>query len=553
MRRSLRTGIIICPLSLLLAATGLASDVSLPRIDGKEAVATVNGEPIAVEELNRALGMRHSGMGEGQRAARVSYSEILNRLINGKLILLEARNIGLDELPEVKADVDKYSRSALMQALLDQQTKDIRADEHEVERIYREIVKEYKLRSLLFEQEEDARRAEEEMRSGKDFQEIAEHALAEGTAKGSEDAEYIRRDRLLPEIKNEADKLEVGSTSPVIRIRQGYTMVKLEEIRYPEDPEARERARTIAENSRKAEATDQYIKTLKEQYVKVRHAVLEELDYEAEAPGFQALLSDRRVVAEIEGEEPITAGELGEALRKKFYHGVEKAAERKRVNAKRGDVLEGMLKSRVLRKEAIRQGIDKSEPFKNTVSEYENSVLFGVFLQKVIRPQIRLEEKEVQAYYERNIADFSSPEMMRIDSLVFSRKDLAEEAFRKLREGTAFLWLRANAEGQVDKNAGEPLRFEGNLVVVEGLPEEVRKDVSGAESGTYRFHVSGDGLYYVLLVREVIHPTPQPFDMVKEEIARKLIGEKMNRGLEDYAGELRKVYPVKIFLRDPKS
>src|SRR3990172_8796565 len=150
MRRVLLVINILVATFLLMAATGFAAEPPLPRVGGKEAVATVNGDPIFVEELNQALGMRHAEMAAGSMVGKVDYSEILDRLINARLILLEVRNMGLDELPEVKESVDSYSRGALMAVLLTQQTKGVRADESEVEKIFKDSVKEYKLSSLMF-------------------------------------------------------------------------------------------------------------------------------------------------------------------------------------------------------------------------------------------------------------------------------------------------------------------------------------------------------------------------------------------------------------------
>ena len=141
MKRAYRAINILFAIISLMAATGFAADPPLPRIGGREAVATVNGDPITVEELNQALGMRHAEIAAGNKVGKVDYSEILNRLINIRLILLEARNIGLDELPEVKESVDSYSRGALMAVLLKQKTKGIRADESEVEKIFKEFRK----------------------------------------------------------------------------------------------------------------------------------------------------------------------------------------------------------------------------------------------------------------------------------------------------------------------------------------------------------------------------------------------------------------------------
>ena len=43
--------------------------------------------------------------------------------------------------------------------------------------------------------------------------------------------------------------------------------------------------------------------------------------------GFEVLLKDKRVVAEIKGEKPITVGELTDYLKQQIYHGVGMAIE----------------------------------------------------------------------------------------------------------------------------------------------------------------------------------------------------------------------------------
>lgn len=553
MKRGLIVVNILVATFLLMPSIGFAVESSLPRIGGEEAVATVNGDPITLKELNQALGMRHGEMTSKYKVGKVDYSEILDRLINTKLILLEARNMGLDELPEVKENIDSYSRGALMAVLLKRQTADIRADESEVEKIFKDSVKEYKLLSLMFGQEEDAKRIEAETKSGKDFREIVKRVIAEGNSKGAEEGAYLKQEQLLPEIRSAVEGMVVGAISPVIKVASGYVIMKLEEIRFPENPEAREQAKATALSIKGTQIKIQFIADMRKKYVNEMEEVLNGLDYEADAPGFEALLADRRVVAEVKGGEPVTVAELSEAIRKKFFHGTERAAEKKRINSRKIEVLESILDRRAVQMEAFRQGIEKSEAYKEMVGEYKNSILFGVFMEKVIRPGIHLEEKEIKEYYEKHTAEFSSPEMMRINGLIFSKKELAEEALRKLQEGTDFSWLRANADGIVDDKAEELLKFDGNLVIVSALTPEFEKVVSGAKPGDIRLYGSPEGYFYVLFLQDVFPPKPKPYEEVRGKISGKVAGGKTNRELEEYAAKLRKSYPVKIFLKSPGS
>ena len=54
-------------------------------------------------------------------------------------------------------------------------------------------------------------------------------------------------------------------------------------------------------------------------------------------------------------------------------------------------------KKESFRKEALRLGIDKTEGYKNKVKEYENSLIFGAFVQKAVVPDIKLKEEELES------------------------------------------------------------------------------------------------------------------------------------------------------------
>jgi parvulin-like peptidyl-prolyl isomerase len=530
---------------LLVGTVGFASGQNLPTLKGKKVVATVNGEPITLDEFNRELALSHRN-----KAGKEDRLELLRRLINVRLIIQEGRRMGLDELREIEKMVDVFSRVTLREEVMERHVKGMKADEKEVDRVYRESVKEWKINSLFFEKEEDARKMEEEMKVGKDFDELSKQFVAAGKARAGEKGEYLKVKKIDPQIVDVVSKLETGSVSSVIPFKNGFVILKLEDIRFPEDLEVRNQARLEVLKRKKIQTLNDYTSALVKKYAKVYKKVLDGIDYESKTPGFEALLKDRRVIAEIKGEKPITVAELTENLKQEFYHGIEKAAESKKLNSRKGRVFEEMLYKRVLRGEALRLGLDKTESYKNKVSEYENLIIFGVFVQKAVAPDIKLGEEEVKTYYNEHIKDYTLPEMMRINSLVFAKRNYAEDAVEKLRKGTDFKWVSDNAEGQVDKNAKGVLIFEGNLLTTKDLPEGVQKAVSGARVGDFRLYESPEGLFYVLVIQEVIPSRPQRYEDAREDAAKKVFDEKLKMAAEEYADKLRAVSEVKIYLKE---
>jgi hypothetical protein len=537
---------------LIVAVHGIASAQKLPVIDGKKTIATVNYEPITLQEFNSAIAASHADRPGKKKAGSIVYSGILERMINKRLIVLEARNMGLDELPEITNTVKKYSQETLMQSLLMQYVKDIKADDDEVERLYKDAVKEWKMKTVMFAKEADAKKIEAEIKGGADFDAIMKKAVAEGIAEGGEE-EYLKDKELTPAIARLVSKIEVGSISPIVSVpKKGFIIFKLEGMHYPEkeDPEAMKRARLIALNQKRVQAAKGYYSDLKQRYAKINQKLLDSLDYESKEPGFDKLLQDKRVVVEIAGEDPITVEELSKALKKKFYHGVTRAVERKKINKKKIEVLESMLEKRVLLKEALAQGIDKTESYKNRVKEYENSVIFGTFIKKAVEPEIKLKTKELKTYYKENSEKYMSPTMMRIKSLVFDKRNDAAEALDKLTKGTDFNWLSSHADGQVDKTKKGLLKFEGTVLILSSLPEGVQKVVSGAKPGDFRLYESPDTHFYVLYIYHVVAPSLRPYEDVKSKIAKNIYEDKLNKEVGVWAAKLKEYYPVTIYRKD---
>jgi hypothetical protein len=347
--------------------------------------------------------------------------------------------------------------------------------------------------------------------------------------------------------------MEIGSTSSVVAIgEKGFIILRLEGKRFPEeeDAEAMKRARRQVLNQQRVKAAKDYYQDLEKKYAIINEELIDGLDYESEQPGFDSLLKDKRVIVEVRGEQPVTVGKLTGALKQKFFHGVERAIKAKEVNKRKYQALEGIIKERILIKEALKKGIDKSDEYKNRIKEYEISAVFGAFINKVIIPDIKLDQKELETHYRENIQKYTFPEMMRIKELVFGKKSDAVTAVEKLRQGTDFGWMSSNAEGQVDKNTKGLLRFKGELLTVSSMPEGVQKTISGANPGDFRLYESPEGYFYVLYIYHLMPGGPRPFESARNDIVKEVFDDKVRKALETYADQLRDYYPVKIYAKD---
>lgn len=523
---------------------------ALPLVDGKPAVATVNGQPITLSAFLMQRGRPDTGrLAEG--LAEPSDLELLDRLIAVQLIVQEAGTMGLSDLPDIRKQAAVTSRSILREVLMDDVAKDVTPDAAVVEQVYQDLTREWKAASLLFADEGAAKAFRDEVADGAAWEQTSAAAVAASKAKVADgQAVYHQRKEYLPEVIEAMGKLQPGEVSPVIKIPAGFVVVKVVDIRYPENAEARIQARRTALGFKQQTALVAFEDDLRAKHVVVHEDVLGAVDYEAKEPGLDALGKDTRVVATIEGAGPITVADLTEYLKLQFFHGGgDNAAQLKRMNSRKQAALDATIGRRVMNLEAVRRGLDKSDAYLDKVGAFEDSLVFDSFVQKVIAPDSKLKEGDVRGYYDGHLAQYSSPEMLRIRSLAFADRKAAEAAMAKLREGADYGWLLANSEGQVDQAAEGLLAFDGRPITTASMPEGVQKAVAGARTSEARLYESPDGRFYVLAIQGVVTPVPQAYDDVKGEIAKKLHGERLKKNVEEYAAKLKALSKLEIHLR----
>jgi len=543
----LATGLLA--LSMHAQAVLDASGQALPVKNGRTVLATVNGDPIFLDALLSELGPSADRTRLLQGLATAKELELLDRLITVKLAVQEAATMGIDELPEIRKQVEVTSRQILREVLVERLVKDVKPDPAAVEKVFRDLVREWKTTSLLFQDETAAKRARKEIADGAAFKDAAARAVAVKAGKLDSDDAYHAKKDYLPQIAEALAGLKVGQVSPVIRLPSGFVVLSVVDIRYPANPEARAAAQQQVLRQQQVAFLKSHEQEMRRQYVAVDKAVLKSLDYEAAKPGIDAMLKDKRVVAQIKGAPPLTVGEFTDYLRLQLFHGTDQASQRRKMNAQKEEALEATLGRRLLNLEAQRLGIDKTNVYRDRVKGYEESLVFDAFVKKVILPDNKMREEEVKQYYNGHLKEYSYPGMLRTRSLAFSRRAAAEDAMRRLREGADFGWLASNAAGQVDKGARGLLTFDGRPVTTDSMPEGVRKALAGVKAGESRLYASPEGYFYVLAVQQVIAPTARPYDEVREEIAKKLYDEKVKKSLETYAGKLRAQSKVESYLK----
>jgi len=526
-------------------------------------VALVNDEPIRLWELAQTVASRHHDT-EKVPTGEVKIQDLLERLINIRLIVQEAKNIGLHETSSIKALFVDFEKKTLLQQLINNRMKDLVPEPDEVNKLYQQMSREVQIHNLIFKKAEDATAVLEEIGKGVPFEQLAARYIDEKKAIEENPATYMKIKDLLPLVGEAAYNMKIGEVSKLFQAQPGFILFKLRDRSFVEDPTIREKARqTVYERLKKQKARD-YSDELIEKHAVIDEQLFEQLDFEQasslpvkegekKTANFDKFLKDQRILATIPGGKPstITVGALAKEIKAKFFHGIDKAVKSGNINKRKIIVFSNRLFKITGDLEARLLKLDQTPRFQHAVQEFKRATLFGTFVDKVVIPDVKIESTEVRQTYENHLDEYSSPVMLRVKSLVFKRREDAENAVNRLRKGADFKWVSANAVGLVDKEVEEVIDFDNQLLSSTSLPEGLQKLAKEPHQGdSFMYPAPGDDFYYGLFLEQVYPSQVQPFDQVKGVISKKLFNEKVKLALEDWIGKLNDAYDTQIFIND---
>jgi len=288
-------------------------------------VARVQDRVVTLRDLQEALRAAHESHDPSAiRAGKKDFSAILDRLIGMKLIALEAHEMGIDALPDIREEMERYQSASLREVLKARIGKRIEADPAEVEALYENAVREWKVRSVFVPVEADARALIASAKSAQGWDGSVKAAVAARRIKGGEESQIVSRKlKALPPVLQAVQALKKGDMAGPVPLEKGFAVLKVEEVRYPSDPRAREEAEELSRTRKQTAAVYEVYKKLLRSRAKVDAKLLESIDFERKSPGFAALSQDRRALARIDGGPPLTVADLARAIGEEFFHGIE--------------------------------------------------------------------------------------------------------------------------------------------------------------------------------------------------------------------------------------
>jgi hypothetical protein len=530
----------------------------------KTPVAVVDEEPITFHDLLQRIGAIHQEMEKGATPTKKKdYADLLDRVITTKLIVHEARNIGLDELPEVVESIETMSTDLLVSEVMSRRLAEVEPDPDDVDELYEMMSREFSMSTVKLQKEEDALSFKEQVDSGEDFEVVAKRFAEEGKAEfDSGDGQFLKLKDLLPRIGQAVVDEKAGSVSEIFADSGVYTLFHIEAVRPYEDPALKEEAQQKALEPAQREVAREYTEALKAKYATIDERLLKKIDFNSKKSGFfslgkeepadfEELVKDERVVATVNVDPPftVTVADLAKDVRGAFFHGVETATKRNtNLNDEKQIALDNILFTQTAVAEARSRGFDQTDAYLDQMDEFITSLLFNVFVKKVIAPDVKLTQEEVREYFDANIESFSTPKMFRLNAIAFSELSDAESALRKIEKRADFKWVSANSPGRVDEEDRDGFDFDRALLSVTALPEDLHHRIEDLNQGDALIYSDDKGHHHVLVISKAFAPKPRPYESVKTSIAQTIFDQNLKLLIADWSDKLKEAYETRIFI-----
>lgn len=231
--------------------------------DPSAEAATVNGQIIYVSDVEMEARMK--GLireGETLETESAEFNEILDQLIEIKLLSIEALARGLDEEPEARHRLET-ARDNILGNILLEHVADENVDEAAIRKMYEAQVQllvlddEAHLRHILAPTKEAIDKIVAELKGGAEFTVLAsKRSTDQATRMDGGDLGYMTADDATPEFAKVIRETPSGGISRPFEDAAGWHVVKVDEVRKEQPPSIEELRGPIVKHLRRTQLED---------------------------------------------------------------------------------------------------------------------------------------------------------------------------------------------------------------------------------------------------------------------------------------------------------
>ena len=506
-----------------LLFTFLSGCASLQKKD--RVLAVVDGDPITEGDIEYSLTVSHRRE-DLSSAGDLKLSEYVEKLVDDRLIIDEARRSGMDQLPEIKNAVEAFVlRESVVRLHDDEIVKKVSVTDDEINEFYRENFEQVTLGLIEVTSEEVAAEIINQLKQGEEFEKIARTYSIHISRENGGTVVYKRGS--IPTYFTEAIvSLQPGEFSDTINVMNKYYIVKYfgkeEAPRGEEFDKIRGRIETTIRKQKEKERSDEYLEYLRQKAnIKINEDLLAGIQLDEGTKETEKWAEDTRPLVEIDNTI-LTTGDFVRIARPSTRRTKE-------------DILKIWIDRKLVDMEALSRNYAQEPGFKRMVYRYENQLLKDMFIKRVIVPRIDITEEIVKEYYENNKKSFAMPDLYNIQQITVKESDEAQVIMENLQDGADFSWWAKTKS--IDSSASKG----GNAgwLQTSDLPEPVKEIIDTLQPGDLTPVLEINSYYMIVRLKDKTIGEVKEYDEVRNDAYKACFSEKLKTINNEYVTKLK--------------
>jgi peptidyl-prolyl cis-trans isomerase C len=206
-----------------------------PAATADPVVAKINGQPIHLSDLQAAV--QSLPPDAHNMPAATLFPMLLEQMIDGRALVIEARKAGLQDDPTIHHQMDDAADRVLQTAMLSKVVGPTVTDDAVRARYQRDLASkpgesEVHARHILVDNEDLAKKIIAELKQGGDFAALAKQYSKDPGADHSGDLGFFKKDEMVPEFATAAFAMQPNQISDTpVHTQFGWHVIQVLEIR----------------------------------------------------------------------------------------------------------------------------------------------------------------------------------------------------------------------------------------------------------------------------------------------------------------------------------
>jgi parvulin-like peptidyl-prolyl isomerase len=509
-----------------------------------DVLATVNGQPVLLEDVEQRLRSLHESASADSRA-EFDVDRLMFQVVNDVLLGQEARVLGMQEEEKIRSRVEAFRQKRIVRLFEQSEIGDKAAPtDEEVRAFFQSEYRTATLRTVSAYEKVEADEILQLLRDGADMAQMARERSVDPYALRGGLAEEVARIDLQREIAAAAFALEPGELGGPVRTKLGWSVIRVEAFADP-SPALYDEVKSLCRrlvgmakaNRVRAELTAQARKQIA---VSVDQQVANSIRPERLPDGrlMPKVEDEEAIIARIGDKVTVTARDYAKDLvaRWKGVRNVE-AAE-----AAAPLILRNLIDRKVMLAEALRRGYGERDDIQRSVHAFETQLLVPRYLEEMVGANIQVSQDEMKAYYEEHKNEFHRPPRVRLGQITVETEEEAQRIAAELRKGTDFAWLAKQRSIDRLKESGG----DRGWYVPQPDVDDFNRDLFTAQAGQILdpFGVPGNVIVLKIMARQ--EQGIYEYEEISGNLRAAVFQEKLATGIEAFMEKLRSRAEIKI-------